>query len=365
MDDKNNEKVYIYGEINLIQNPIPIFAGADGKPYFAEQDMDKLKQLLIDDWNHRSEIDLDDFYGDSFMSGLDDNYKDCFFEFLLVGDVLSSDEKLKSRLSSVEPLGYNPEDGWAECRALLDMPLKELFREYLDDDEMFHELVSEQGQEKVARTFSQDYVINAEYANNLEKFLMKVSMGKEQLTEDETETFTVPFSDGRKMDVKICGTGGTDYWMEAVLFDENGSELCHTDPCDENSLYGEWMLEYDGKAYTVNMIDGRTLERGKDSDIEVKNMMPEDSFDREGFCRYMSDTFNMDRFAREMAENIIDYGIRNLNHGKDDLAYFISDIIPEVEFKEVAGFCDDQILTDTGKAAKQEFLKDKQDDYER
>ena len=58
---------------------------------------------------------------------------------------------------------------------------------------------------------------------------------------------TAKFDDGMEMDVKVCTNEveDRDAWSEAVLFDEKGCEVCHTEVCD--SLRGEWTLEFEDK----------------------------------------------------------------------------------------------------------------------
>lgn len=53
---------------------------------------------------------------------------------------------------------------------------------------------------------------------------------------------------------------------------------------------------------------------------------------------YLKDTFNFDysnSFVRNTFINLIDYGINNFNNGKDQLAYFLSDIFDEITFDEI------------------------------
>ena len=56
---------------------------------------------------------------------------------------------------------------------------------------------------------------------------------------------TAKFPDGMEIDVKVCTDSrkDADAWSEAVLFDEKGCEVCHTEVCD--SLRGEWTLEFE------------------------------------------------------------------------------------------------------------------------
>ena len=70
-------------------------------------------------------------------------------------------------------------------------------------------------------------------------------------SEDHTITYTVQFPDGKQMDIKCCGCQDEPSWTEAVLFDEDGSQLCCTEPGD--SFDGPWELQYAGIRYTVTI----------------------------------------------------------------------------------------------------------------
>ena len=59
----------------------------------------------------------------------------------------------------------------------------------------------------------------------------------------------------------------------------------------------------------------------------------------------LEENFTTDNYARQTVLNIIDYAHKHEHISKDQFAYFISDLLPEVEFLEVARFCDDAILT--------------------
>ena len=63
--------------------------------------------------------------------------------------------------------------------------------------------------------------------------------------------YTVQFPDGKQMDIKCCGCQDEPSWTEAVLFDEDGSQLCCTEPGD--SFGGPWELQYEGIRYTVTI----------------------------------------------------------------------------------------------------------------
>ena len=87
--------------------------------------------------------------------------------------------------------------------------------------------------------------------------LLGVNPEKEEDMFHDTMTFTAHFPDGKEVDVKICGNlefedGGWNLpWCEAVLFNENGCEICFTEPADD--IFGEWELEADGNEYIVNV----------------------------------------------------------------------------------------------------------------
>lgn len=67
--------------------------------------------------------------------------------------------------------------------------------------------------------------------------------------EDHTISNTVVFPDGKQMDVKCCGAQDKCSWTEAVLFDKNGCELCHSEVSDQYD--GTWELEYQNRRYVA------------------------------------------------------------------------------------------------------------------
>ena len=95
--------------------------------------------------------------------------------------------------------------------------------------------------------------ISKAQAEAIDKYLCPIIQLEDAcLSEDETISNTVIFDDGKQMDIKCCGVqfdpdSDNSAWTEAVLFDENGSELTHSDVSDE--YVGEWELEYDGITY--------------------------------------------------------------------------------------------------------------------
>jgi hypothetical protein len=105
-------------------------------------------------------------------------------------------------------------------------------------------------------------VIDPETAEVLEKLCTKEPRNsKECFGEDEKESYTVKFSDGKEMDIECCGVQyeegeSNTAWTQAILYDP---------PCElvfmtSDDMFGEWELEYDGVRYVANVIDGRTVK---------------------------------------------------------------------------------------------------------
>jgi hypothetical protein len=91
----------------------------------------------------------------------------------------------------------------------------------------------------------------------------------------------------------------------------------------------------------------------------------EEGFDKPSFMQYMEDTFRMGHFGRDTVENIVDYALKHHNHSLDSAAYFISDLVSEVEFYEVCGFFADNMLTRNGNFEKARFWTEKSEDAKR
>lgn len=83
-------------------------------------------------------------------------------------------------------------------------------------------------------------------------------------------------------------------------------------------------------------------------------------FDQGQFCQYMENTFSIDPFGRALMLNIIDYAQKHEHVSKDQFAYFVSDMIPEIEFRDVAAFCEDAILTGSGIQEKKAFWEQRE-----
>jgi len=81
-------------------------------------------------------------------------------------------------------------------------------------------------------------------------------------------------------------------------------------------------------------------------------------FNKIKFMAYLEKTFNgfENCFLRETVDNIIEYGLKNERVSKDQFCYWVSDILPEVSFGEVAAFMCDGSLTENGQEEKRKAL---------
>ncbi len=79
-------------------------------------------------------------------------------------------------------------------------------------------------------------------------------------------------------------------------------------------------------------------------------------FDKDGFMTWLKDEFPgvIDtHWNYDLVENIIDYALEQKNTGDDELPIFLSSVLPEIEYTEIAKFCDEDLLSSFTK----EFLK--------
>lgn len=82
----------------------------------------------------------------------------------------------------------------------------------------------------------------------------------------------------------------------------------------------------------------------------------ENGFNKEGFMSWLKEEFPgvVDtHWNWELVENIIGYAIENKNTENDELAIFLSSMLPEIEYIEIAKFCDEDMLS----SFTLEFLK--------
>lgn len=60
--------------------------------------------------------------------------------------------------------------------------------------------------------------------------------------------------------------------------------------------------------------------------------------------KYLKDTFSFDyenSFVRNTLENFINYAVDNFNNSKDQLAYYLSEMIDELSFEEIKKVIDE------------------------
>lgn len=69
-------------------------------------------------------------------------------------------------------------------------------------------------------------------------------------------------------------------------------------------------------------------------------------------------------FAILAIENVCDYAINHYGHTCDRAAYFIADILPGIDFAEVAAYFSDSQLTEHGKQAKSSYWQEQAKDID-
>ena len=82
-------------------------------------------------------------------------------------------------------------------------------------------------------------------------------------------------------------------------------------------------------------------------------------FDKEAFMNYLKEEFESvfnNHFIYELIDNLIEYAHKHEHVSKDQFIWFLADLIPEVEFGEIAQFAGDEMLTENGKAEKRKFI---------
>lgn len=90
----------------------------------------------------------------------------------------------------------------------------------------------------------------------MESILLSGKMDEITRRDGVINTYTAKFDDGREADIKVCNAptdcGGP--WVDAVLFEPDGSEIVAIEPSD--SLEGEYDFEVDDDSYKVQVIPG-------------------------------------------------------------------------------------------------------------
>ena len=69
------------------------------------------------------------------------------------------------------------------------------------------------------------------------------------------------------------------------------------------------------------------------------------NFNQNNFMTWMENEFYLNNYSIQTILSLINYAYVHENTSLDQFAYYISDILPEVEFLDVARFCEDNILT--------------------
>ena len=66
------------------------------------------------------------------------------------------------------------------------------------------------------------------------------------------------------------------------------------------------------------------------------------NFDKDGFMRWLRETLNFELCAQqitvELILNLLEYAEKNNNHSKNQMTYFLSDIIPDVSVEDIGWF---------------------------
>lgn len=87
-------------------------------------------------------------------------------------------------------------------------------------------------------------------------------------------------------------------------------------------------------------------QNGIDADMLIKFIIAKHELE-DGKCA--------ESFSILMLEKVIQYGIKRHNVSKDELAYYLMDVIPELEFTEATAFIIDDQLTSDGLKHKNNF----------
>lgn len=63
-------------------------------------------------------------------------------------------------------------------------------------------------------------------------------------------------------------------------------------------------------------------------------------FDRQGFMDYIRDNYSYDGATQRIIDSVVEYGMQHFNNSKDQLAYFLSDILSDLDlnFEEIKQF---------------------------
>ena len=100
------------------------------------------------------------------------------------------------------------------------------------------------------------------------------------------------------------------------------------------------------------------LKRRIKATIERETYEAIKGFYYEAFIEYVKSEWEVNDFAIDIICNIIHYALEYECVSRDQFANFVADMIPEMEFAEVAAFCEDGHLTVYGKSEKERFWRE-------
>ena len=85
----------------------------------------------------------------------------------------------------------------------------------------------------------------------------------------------------------------------------------------------------------------------------------EKGFNKEGFARYLEHLYAGKEKAalRGVVEEIVSYALEHCHYSLDQACHFLAEILPEIDFADVAMYMDDSMLTYHGREVKREGLE--------
>lgn len=92
--------------------------------------------------------------------------------------------------------------------------------------------------------------------------------------------------------------------------------------------------------------------------MECGNFRCIKGFYYEAFLTYVTNEWEVNDFALDMICNIVHYALEHECVSRDQFVNFVADMIPEMEFAEVAAFCEDGHLTAYGISEKEKFWRE-------
>ena len=91
--------------------------------------------------------------------------------------------------------------------------------------------------------------------------------------------------------------------------------------------------------------------------------MNQNNFNKDQFLNYLEKIHQIDCDGIEIIDNLINYGLKKNNQSPDEFAEFISEVINEIDFEEVAAFCSDSILTPASQIQKKDYINYMMQEY--